>query len=470
MKRTLFIIGILIAVFLLLSVVIIPEYRLMVIPVTILYVLVLGLILRLTMKEYFVNAFSVIFCKRIRSLFASLLLFVVLITASVFILKHTPLSRFEIDVSKEKILSLSSETKSYLSTLDSSIVEVIYIRPVSGNDDRSLFNGLLNNFSSYAGNIRYRSLHPIIDGNEYNELKKRIPTITPGNVVVLFSRNVALAEKVREYDVVSAIYRARAGQKNVCVSSGHGEPDLNDFGEKGAAIISSVLEDRGVILSSLTTDKINYCKVFTIFEPSSDFNETEIELIKNYKGYLLVVGGIDLPSVQKILSSRGFSVMENIEPDLSRSALREYDGGLIVDKFSEHPLVSTVRGSVVIESGKQIHCERCNIYAGVSSSGKTTRYIMIGAKDITVFSGKGLVYNFFMRFKGNSELFLNMLSFGLWPDYPATKTMQGLSVPKLFAISPKYLKIIFSITVVIFPLIILLLSIYCFRQSRSGSD
>ena len=469
MKRTLFILGVLLAVFLFLSVLIIPEYRLMVIPVTIIYLLVLGLILRVTMKEYFVNAFSVIFCKRTRFLFASFLVFSVLVTASIFILKHTPLSRINIDLSKEKILSLSYETKHYLSTLDS-VVEVIYVRPISGNDNRSLFNGLLNNFSSYTKNIIYKSLHPIIDGNEYNELKKRIPTIIPGNVVILSLRNVAVAEKVREYDVISAIYRARAGQNNVCISSGHGEPGLSDFSEKGAAIVSSVLEDRGILLSSLTTDKISYCKVFTIFEPSSDFNEAEIELIKNYNGYLLVVGGMDLPSVQKVLSSRGFSVMESIEPEFSRSALREYDGGLIVDKFSEHPLVSTVLGSVVIESGKQIHCEKCNIYAGVSSSGKATRYIMVGAKDVTIFSGKGLVYNFFMRFKGNSELFLNMLSFGLWPDYPAPKTMQGLSVPQLFAISPKYLKIIFAVTVVVFPLMILLLSIYCFRQNRTGND
>ncbi|MEI6092436.1 MAG: Gldg family protein [bacterium] len=469
MRRTIFIIGILIAVFLFLSIIIVPEYRLVIVPVTILYVLVLAFILRLTMKQYFVNAFHVIFCRRSKFLFLSFIALFVIISVSIFVLQSGAVSRVSFDVSKEKILSLSSETKEYLSKLDSPI-EVIHIRAVSESDDRSLFNGLLSNFSSYTNNISYRSLHPIIDGNEYNELKKKIPTVSPGNVIVISTHNIATAEKVREYDIISAIYRARAGRSNVCVSVGHGEPGLNDFTEKGGAIISSILDDRGINLFAVTINKINDCKVFTIFEPSSDFTDTEIESIKNYRGYLVVIGGMGLSSVQKILSLKGFSVMENIEPDFSKGALREYDGGLIVDKFSDHPLVSTVRGSVVIESASQIHCDKCSVYAGVSSSEKTTRYVMVGGTNTIAFSGKGLVYNFFMRFKGNSELFLNMLSFGLWPDYPVSKTMINLSAPQFFAISPKYLQIIFAISVVIFPLIILLLSIYCFRQNLSSKD
>jgi hypothetical protein len=45
--------------------------------------------------------------------------------------------------------------------------------------------------------------------------------------------------------------------------------------------------------------------------------------------------------------------------------------------------------------------------------------------------------------------------------------MITVSEPQFFAISPKYLSIMFAISVIIFPLLILLLSIYCFRQNRS---
>ncbi|MCX6112322.1 MAG: Gldg family protein [Proteobacteria bacterium] len=469
MKRFLFFMGFIITAFLLMALAVLPEYRLRVTVVTVAYILVFGFILKVTMKEYFQNAYRIIFCRRTKFMFKWVILFFIVVFISVMVLRSGFFSRIKWDVSKDKLLSLSAETKKYLSKLDTR-VDITYIRPVTGNDERSLFNGLLGEFAGYTDKIDYRTLHPIINSTEYSEIKKKLPTLSPGSIVVMSSGRIAIADKITEYDLVSAIYRARAGQQSVCISKGHGEPALDDFGEKGGAIILSLLQDRGINLYPVPTDKINYCKVFVILDPSSEFNPSELENIRNYIGYLIVIGGAELNSVQKILGYKGFSVLEKINADFSRGALREYDGGIIVDKFSDYPVVSAIRGSVVVESAYEINCMKCKIFAGISSSGKTTKYVMGGSDNVQIFSGKGLINNFFMRFKGNAELILNMMGVALWPDYPISRMMIKSTLPQFFAISPKYLNIIFIISVVIFPFIILLLSVYCFRQNRTGTE
>ena len=451
--------------FLLVALVILPEYRLRVFIVTVVYLFVFGFRLKITMKEYFQNAYRIIFCKRTRFMFKWAITFVLVIIASIMLLWSGFFSRIKLDISRDKLLSLSSETKGYLSKLDVP-VEIMYIRPVTGNDDRNLFNGILGEFTSYTDKISYRSVHPIMNSADYNEIKKKLPTVSPGSAVVITNGRAAIADKITEYDLVSAIYRSGTKEQAVCVSKGHGEPALDDFGEKGGAIISSLLVDRGITLYPMETGKINYCKVFVILEPSSDLSSSEVDSIRDYKGSLIIIGGTELPTIQKILSYKGFDVLDKINSDFGKTALREYDGGLIVDKFSDSPVVSTIKGSVVVSSAYEITCSNCKIFAGISSSGKTTKYIMGGIDKVQAFSGKDLTNNFFMRFKGNSELVVNIMSVALWPDYPISKTMIRSSVPQFFAISPKYLSIIFIVSVVVFPLIILLLSVYCFRQNR----
>ncbi|MEI6079665.1 MAG: Gldg family protein [bacterium] len=468
MKRILFIIGLVVLAFLLVALVILPEYRLRVGIVTIAYFVMLGFILRMTMGQYFKNAYGVLFCRRTRFVLLWSIPFFIALLVAFFMLWSGFMSGLKIDLSKDRLLSLSSETKKYLSKLDTDVT-MIYIRPITGDDERNLFNSIGNEFGTYSDKIRYRSIHPVINSTDYNEIKKRLPTLSPGSAVVVSSGRVAVADKIDESDLVSAIYRARAGEQGVCVSKGHGEPELEDFGEKGAAILSSILKDRGITAYSVPVDKIDYCKVFIIFEPASDLSADEVERIKAYKGYLIVFAGAELASVQNILAARGFSTLDKISADFSKGALREYDGGIMVDKFADHPVVSTLKGSVVIESAYELKCTKCNIFAGVSLPGKTTKYVFGGSEKLEVFSGKGLVDNFFMRFKGNAELVLNMLSVALWPDYPLSQTMIKAVPTQFFAISPKYLQIIFVVSVIVFPLIILLLSVYCFRRNRDWS-
>ena len=463
MKRLLFFLGFIVFAFLLVSLVVLPEYRLRVVIVTAAYMLVFGFILKTTMKEYFQNAYNIIFCKRTIFMFKWTIPFVIVIFASVMLLWSGFFSRIKLDVSRDRLLSLSSETKNYLSKLDVQ-VEIIYIRPVTGNDERNLFNGILGEFTSYTNKINYRSVHPIMNSSDYNDIKKKLPTVSPGSVVVITNGRAAIADKITESDLVSAIYRSGTTEQAVCISKGHGEPLLDDFGEKGGAIISSLLADRGIRLYPMEAEKINYCKVFVLLEPSSDFSPSEVDNIRDYKGSLIIIGGTELPTVQKILSYKGFTVLDKINSDFGKTALREYDGGLIVDKFSDSPVVSTIKGSVVVSSAYEINCSKCKIFAGISSSEKTTKYVMGSVEKVQVFSGKNLTNNFLMRFKGNTELVLNMMSVALWPDYPISKTMIKTSIPQFFAISPKYLSIIFIVSVVVFPLIILLLSVYCFRR------
>jgi hypothetical protein len=390
MKRPLFLLGFIVAVFLFVALLILPEYRLRVGVVTIIYVVVFAVILRFTMGGYFKNAYKIIFCRRTRYIVAWAVPFAAVIVISFLVLGSGFFSRIKADVSRDKLLSLSEEAERFLSKLDDG-VELIYVRPLTGDDERNLFNSIAGEFNNYTDKISFRSLHPVINSADYNDVKKKLPTLSPGSAVAISKGRAAVADKIDEQSLVSAIYRARAGEQGVCVSKGHGEPLVDDFGEKGSAILFSILQDRGITLVPADSDQIDYCRVFIVFEPKSELGQNEIQHIKDYAGQLMVIGGTGLASVRELLAAKGISISTKVEADFSRGALREYDGGIMVDKFSNHPVVSTIKGSVVVASADKIECTKCGLLAAASSSNSTAVPVLVLAEKLLLFSGTGLI-------------------------------------------------------------------------------
>jgi len=461
MKRILLMLFYLLGLFLFISIFITPEYRYRIILAFVLYLVCLFLVLKYTSKNEIISFYRSIFGARFKNLLPGIIVFILIVTASFVLLNIKQLKTTKLDLTNKGSISVSSSSAKYLEQLNKD-VEVIYVRPVNKEDNRSYFIALMEELRDYSNHVSYRTLHPIINTLEYSRLKNKVSSLVPGNFVILSGENYLVGERLGEKEIVRSISRVVNGDIVVCYAKGNGEPDLNDFSEKGGAIMYSMLSDRGIILYPVMSGDWNKCPVLFFADPSIDIKEDEINKLIEYKGMLVLFGGVELASFKKFLSKKGISILGKQKMSFKDYALRDYEGGVVLDTFYDHPLLDGVKGGVVTAYGYSVDCKDCRPLAGTSDA-----LMYLGKDGLVLFAGEKTSTNFFMRFNGNLRLIYNALFFSFAPEAYMSFTEDKSDGPGLFAISPRYLNIILWVCVVGFPLLFLLFGVYCFKKSKS---
>jgi hypothetical protein len=457
-------------VFFALAVIILPEYRYSMLTVFVLYSVLLFFILRISAGEHLSEFRKIIFSRRSYFIFRAFIASAVIFFLSLVLLNTSFFNGLFLDISANGLLSLDPDTRTFLESLDED-VELVYVRSLKDNDESILFDAMLKEFESVSGHISHRIIHPVINATDHEKLKNLVPSASPGSVVSMSRRDVSVADKITEEQLALSIYRALEGKRKVCVSHLNGEPGLDDYAENGAAIMHQVMRDRGIELIPVDIDEMDTCSSFIIFEPQLELASPQMNKVLSYKGNLVILGGGQLESIRKILSSLGLSVGKNINPEFGLGAFRDYSGLIVVDKISNHPVSKALGGTITARSAFELTCDACQIIAAVSSNsgGKISiSPVFVVKKGLLVSSLDGMSKNFFMRFKGNSELLINSLSFLISKRYPYINSVPSVDVPKIFAVSTRYMKIIFMVVVWIIPLLYLLLGVYCFSKNRSS--
>ena len=450
----------LLGLFLFLAIFITPEYRYRIIIAFLIYLGFLFIVVRYTAKNEMISFYHSVFGARFKSLFPGLLVFILVIAASLFLLNVRQLKTAKLDLTTKGSISVSSSSAKYLQQLNSP-VEVIYIRPIDKEDNRSYFIALMEELRDYSTFISYKTLHPIINTIEYSRLKNKVSSLVPGNFVVMSGENYLVGEHLDEKEIVRSISRIVNGEIAICYAKGHGEPELNDFSEKGGAIMYGMLADRGVTLYPVTPNDWDKCPVLFFADPSVDLKEEEIVRLINYKGTVVLFGGVELSSFKKILSNRGMNILDRQKMSFKDYALRDYEGGVLLDTFYKHPLLNGVKGGVVTAYGYSVDCKDCVPLAGTSDS-----VMYLGKEGMLLFAGQKSTTNFFMRFNSNLRLIYNALFFSFAPEAYVDFTEDKNDGPGLFAISPRYLNLILWICVIGVPLLFLLFGVYCFKKVK----
>ncbi len=460
MKRTLLIFFYVLGLFLLTALIIMPEYLNRILSAILIYLVFFIVVLRYTAREELVSVYHALLGKRSKYILPGLSVFVLVIFVALIFLETKILATVKLDMTSKGPVSISKATIGYLEQLTGN-VEVIYIRPTNTEDNKGYFNALMQELRNYNQKIRYKTLHPVLNTLEYNRLKNKVSTLVPGNFVVVSGANYLVGERLDISGIIRAMSRVLNGDIGICYTKGHGEPDTADFSEGGGGIMHSMLADRGVVLLPTSYSDWNNCSTLFVADPITEFNDEELRALTNYKGNVVLLGGTGLRSIRKYLADKGVHILGGLALSFKDYSLRDYEGGVLLDKFYEHPVLNGIKGAVVTAYGYNIDCPSCSPLAGTNDA-----LLYAGKDGLIVFSGEKSSTNFFMRFNGNLKLIYNALYFSFSPDSYLLFSDDNSDEPGVFAVSPRYLNLLFWICVVGIPALFMALGIYCFRSAK----
>ncbi len=174
--------------------------------------------------------------------------------------------------------------------------------------------------------------------------------IREGGPRVIFASggNEARAGEISEESFTNALVKVlRRGEKKLYVTTGHGERDTADQGQRGYGRVASALADEGLRIEKLqlTTGEVpEDAAAVLILGPEKRFFEPEVESLRRYLetgGRLLVAlePGFSDPALEKLLGDHGFVFDEGLVVDpLSRLM----GGGAaipVVQTYADHEVI-----------------------------------------------------------------------------------------------------------------------------------
>ncbi len=461
MKRAIFFIFTALGFFILFSLIILPEYRLRTIVLLLVYLVVYYLLFKTMVKEHLSAILGRMFPKRFKLFVVSMIIFISVLLFVYFVLDTKIIKRQVYWVTHSSSMSLTHEQKEYLERYITDNYEVIYIKPTKGQDNSALFNSIMQELVLYAHNVRYSVIHPVAQPDKYSQIKSKAPSLLHGNVFISMGDRYVIVDAVSPYEVLNGLYRVKSGLSNICLLQGHGEASIDDFSEYGAGLIAEMLRDKGLVLVRSDFNYIDLCPATVIIDPKKEFSGTEIKKLDDYTGSLVIIGGAELSSLRKFLSLKGINISKEKIYQVDQSVLRDYYGGLLLDIVKEHPATIYMKNPAVVAYAYSLNCSDCQTPL-MTSSGK----VLALKKGLSVFTGSALCSNFFIRFKGNAQLLFGILNNACCGGSAFIPPDSEQGAPKLFAISPRFLSMIFLTVVLILPFLFLLLGIYCFRSNR----
>ncbi|MBN1114986.1 MAG: hypothetical protein JXA66_06560, partial [Oligoflexia bacterium] len=336
------------------------------------------------------------------------------------------------------------------------------VKSPGGPDITEVYDAYMRKVKIHSARIRSRTIHPVLDSDEFNGLRKIVPTASEGSIVVISGDNHAVAGGIMNDEIINAIYRVTAGTVAACYTSGHGEPGLDDYNEKGAGITAQVLKDRGVIINESASGVWKNCKILIVNEPEKDLSVEEINALEAFRGTILLLGTVRLGSIRSFLEGRGIFAGRELIKSVTSLANRSYDNALLIGI----PEIFSVNGPVVSSGAQSLECDSCDYLAkteaGMLKKTNSTNVVFARKGNVYVFAAGGIATNFFMRYQGNIDFLQNFTTYIVGPSSGGdfyVKKPPGTE-PSLVAISGGYLRIIRLLIMYALPAVVFLLGFF----------
>jgi len=280
------------------------------------------------------------------------------------------------DLTQDGRFSLSSQTESVLSGLESDIEIFGVFRP-SAESDR--FRRLAEGYQQFSSHIAYSSLDPLRHAGKVRAITKaegerEFERISEYGLVIVKSGNQRqrLEGTFDEAHLTDAIVRLTSGEAHrVCWSMGHGERDPDDgVGGMGAGVLATRLKDQNYTVETVRVLAAGIdaeCEVLIIARPETDWLPAEREALAAYlaqggKVFLLLdptVEGMNAPGLVKEMERYGVVVGDDlvIEANPENQALIQEDEPLSIyydANFGAHPVVGAISSVVGFELARSV--------------------------------------------------------------------------------------------------------------------
>ncbi len=418
-------------------------------------------------------------------------------------------SRF--DVTQEKLFSLSDQTIKMLKGLDKDIEILAFFKEVG--TDRKEFQDLINGYTRRTSKINVR----VVDPDKEPGIAKKYDVNDYGTVVLLSGNQnvkVKLADLISggivdnaEEEITNAIIKLSKNiREAVYFLAGNGEMDVRDNSEpEGLGKLKHALEGESyevkklVLLRESGVPKEN--SILVVADPKKPLSQKEIEDIEKYiddggKAVFMIEPrlGEDLVS---FLREYGFDIKNDIIIDPSSKLVGGGDIAPIVAEYPPHEITSDFKLATLFPYSRSVDVAkkdgiRTTLIAKTSqySWGETNFTLFdqgtaekdpddksgplgiaavseIGEKTkIAVFGNVNFVSNRFFDFSGNSDFFLNTISWLAGDENLISIRPKAAKESKL-VITDRQLRIIFCVTVVILPAIALFSGIAVWWKRRN---
>jgi ABC-2 type transport system permease protein len=197
------------------------------------------------------------------------------------------------DFSREKISSLSSQTKQYLKSLSSDVtIEAYYVAQDQGRKESVL--QLLRLFEQQSPNVKFEFKDP----NLFPDLVKANGITESGMIIINYKGKQAKlqdqlqpfdgsqASSIKEEQVINSIIKLSRNEIiEICFTQGHKEKSFDQSGVLGLVDFGNSLEDLSYSVKNLRLieEEIpSTCKMLAILGPELPFEEGELNKVSNY--------------------------------------------------------------------------------------------------------------------------------------------------------------------------------------------
>ncbi len=417
----------------------------------------------------------------------------------------------KLDVTRERLHSVSDQTIKVLNGLDKDIEVLAFFKDVGL--DRLEFQELMGEYTGRSHRIKVR----FIDADKEPGVARKYE-IDDYGTVILSSGDREIKVKVSdpisgtiknntEQELTNALIKLSSDKKKgVYFLVGHGERDINNNSDAGGlGKLKRTLEEEGYEVGELLLLRESIIpsknSILIIASPAKPLSEKELGDIKKYLDeggravFLLEprLGG-DLVS---LLKDYGIEVENDIVIDPSSKMVGGGDVAPIVAQYPNHGITDNFRLATIFPFSRSINVTSKDnvtnkLIANTSQFSWSERNLSlfdqgtaqqddgdkpgplgvaeaseIGEKSkVAVFGSADFVSNRFFGFSGNSDLFLNTVHWIVGDENLISIRPKVAEGGKL-TITQNQLTVIFMVTVVLFPAIVLFAGVGVWLKRRN---
>jgi ABC-type uncharacterized transport system involved in gliding motility auxiliary subunit len=265
------------------------------------------------------------------------LVLAILTLANYFLSKHD----YRIDFTAAKVHSLSDQSVTVLKNLKTDVTLKCFFRET--NYSRAAMENLLKIYAYHSPRIKYE----FIDPDRNPALVKRYGITQDGTTVFEAGDKESRITGATEEDVTNALIKVtRASKKALYFLEGHGEAALDDTDENGYSDVKAELEKLGYEVKKQTLALANTfpkdCALLVVAGPQKDLLPEELDTLKKYiqdgGRVLFMVDPETVTGLTPFLAQYGFKLENDVVVDTVSRLLGGDYFMPVVSEYEEHPI------------------------------------------------------------------------------------------------------------------------------------
>lgn len=457
-------------------------------------------------------------------LYSSNLLLVVVLVLAILVLANYFLARhhYRIDFTEAKIHSLADQSIKVLKNLKQDVLIKAFFR--EGNAGRARMEALLKIYAYHSNKIKPE----FIDPDKNPGIVKRYGVTQDGTTIFESSDKENRITTTTEEDITNALIKiSREKKKMIYFLEGHGEGSIEVTEDSGFSAAKDELQKLGYEVKKLTLALSETfpqdCALLIIPGPKKDLLPNELETIKSYIGrggrVFFMVDPETAPGLTPFLLGYGVKLENDVVVDtVSRlfggdyfmPVITEYEPQEITANFRyatffpyarsvnvAEPKPEGVNVNIIGKTSPNSWSERQldqktaafdkdkDIQGPIPLAAVVTVKSMEEKKEavekpeekkereekkpearLAVFGDSDFASNRYYNFSGNGNLFLNTVNW-LTQEADLISIQPKTTTPRTIQLTPSQGRLIFFMSVIILPLVILVLGISVWIRRRS---